>query len=417
MSESDHSTPASSPDPALSASASAGAPAAPRRSGGTGRLLLVVLILMALVLAAALYEQNRQYRVLQADFQRQHDDNVQLIQDAHGQAAQALSLAREQTAQVQDLRGALSATNSQLQELDQALQLMTDSGSDLLLINDIDHLVTIAQQQLSLGGNVANAIISLEAAQAQLARANRPNLAALQQSINGDLDRLRAVATVNLPALSAQLDELSDLIDTAPLLVPDTVATPNQPAAAPAVAPVQQTTTDADAAAPAAVAGWQGWLQDGWHWTQDAAGQVAQDLRGLFDIRRVGDSAALLMSPDQAQRFRDGLKQRTVTAQLALMMHQSRIWKAELDRVVRAIDQRYDMQAESSRQALTLARSLHDTPIEITLPTVGNSLAAIAAARDAEAAQDDGSAPDEPDTPDQNEDDPAVQTPAGAGAV
>ncbi|MGB6008075.1 uroporphyrinogen-III C-methyltransferase [Castellaniella sp.] len=423
MSESDHSTPSSSPDSASPTSAPASAQAAPRQPSGIGRMLLVVLILLALVLGAALYEQNRQYRVLQADFQRQHSENSQLIQDARSQAAQALSMAREQAAQVEDLRNTLDATSNQVQELDQALQLVTDSGSDLLLLNDIDHLVTIAQQQLSLGGNVANAIISLEAAQAQLARANRPNLAALQQSINGDLDRLRAVATINLPALSAQLDQLSGLIGSAPLLVPDTVATAGPAAAAPS-APPAGAAAGQDAGA-ASSTGWQGMLQDGWHWTRDAAAQVGQDLRGLFDVRRVDDSAALLMSPDQALRFREGLKQRAVTAQLALMMHQSRIWKTELDRVARAIDQRYDMRSESSRQALKLVRALLDTPIEVALPTLDNSLAAIAAARDAETAQDDSAAPDDsegaPDAPAQDPADPAVQTPAaaptGAGAV
>ncbi|WP_322999740.1 uroporphyrinogen-III C-methyltransferase [Castellaniella sp.] len=423
MSESDHSMPSSSSDPVSPASALASAQASPRQSSGFGRLLLVVLILLALVLGAALYEQNRQYRVLKADFQRQHSENSQLIQDARSQAAQALSMAREQAAQVDSLRSTLESTSNQVQELDQALQLMTDSGSDLLLLNDIDHLVTIAQQQLSLGGNVANAIISLEAAQAQLARANRPNLAALQQSINGDLDRLRAVATINLPALSAQLDQLSGLIGSAPLLVPDVVAATSHDAAAPAAAPAGAAAgSESDAAASST--GWQGVLQDGWHWTRDAAAQVTQDLRGLLDIRRVGDSAALLMSPDQAQRFREGLKQRAVTAQLALMMHQSRIWKTELDRVAQAIDQRYDMRAESSRQALKLARALHDMPIEIAMPALDNSLAAIAAARDAEAAQDDATpddSDDAPDAPAQNPSDPAVQTPAaapaGAGAV
>ncbi|WP_298016866.1 uroporphyrinogen-III C-methyltransferase [uncultured Castellaniella sp.] len=419
MSESDHSTPSSSSDSASPASALASAQASPRQPSGFGRMLLVVLILLAVVLAAALYEQNRQYRVLRADFQRQHNENSQLIQDARSQADQALSMARKQAAQVEDLRNTLDATSSQVQELDQALQLMTDSGSDLLLLNDIDHLVTIAQQQLSLGGNVANAIISLEAAQAQLARANRPNLAALQQSINGDVDRLRAVATVNLPALSAQLDRLSGLIGSAPLLVPDAAAAAGQPVAETHAAAPTGASSVQDAAA--SETGWRGVLQDGWRWTQAAADRVAQDLRSLFDVRRVGDSAALLMSPDQAQRFREGLKQRAVTAQLALMMHQSRIWKTELDRVAQAIDQRYDMRAESSRQALKLVRALQDTPIEVALPTLDNSLAAIAAARDAEAAQDDGAPDDSGDAPDQNPSDPAVQTPAaapvGAGAV
>ncbi|HUH40907.1 MAG TPA: uroporphyrinogen-III C-methyltransferase, partial [Castellaniella sp.] len=103
---------------------------------------------------------------------------------------------------------ALQAAQDQINDLDQALQLMTDTGTDLLLLNDIDRLVTIAQQQLKLDGNVANAIISLEVAQARLARANRPALASLQQSINGDVDRLRAVIMVDLPELSSRLDRL-----------------------------------------------------------------------------------------------------------------------------------------------------------------------------------------------------------------
>ncbi len=240
MTDTDHSSPAPTPESATPASALATAQAGAGRTRSGGPVLAVVLlVLLALVLGGALYYQNRQYRALRADLQRQHEQSVQLVQETRAQAGQALSLVQEQAARIEDLRGALDTTSSQVQELDQALRMMTDSGSDLLLLNDIDHLVTIAQQQLALGGNVANAIISLEAAQAQLARANRPGLAALQQSINGDLDRLRAVATIDLPALSARIDRLSDLIGTAPLLVPDTAA-PAAGQVAPA-APAQAT--------------------------------------------------------------------------------------------------------------------------------------------------------------------------------
>ncbi|WP_417250988.1 uroporphyrinogen-III C-methyltransferase [Castellaniella sp.] len=412
MSESDQSTPTVSAPSTAPTSALADAQAASRPSGRLGRILLVVVLLLAIALGVGLYEQNRQYRVLKADFEQQHSQNAQLARETSQQAEQALSLARAQAAQVGDLRSALDDTSSQVQELDQALQLMTDSGSDLLLLNDIDHLVTIAQQQLSLGGNVANAIISLEAAQAQLARANRPGLAALQQSINGDIDRLRAVATINVAALSAQLDQLSDWLGSAPLLMPDT-------ATAMATAPTTSSPVQASTVAPAASAhsnsGWQAALQDSWTWVQGAGQQVVHDLKKLFDIRRVDDSAALLMSPDQAQRFREGLKQRAITAQLALMMHQSKIWKSELARIAQALDQRYDMRAETARQALKLARSLHDTTIEISLPTVDNSLAAIAAARDVEAAQE--AAPEAAPDPSEGTNPPAVQSPATDGAV
>ena len=368
---------------------------------------MVMLVVLAVILGAALYYQQRQYRDLHADLLRQHDDSARLARDTQSQAAQALALAKQQASQIEDLRNTLNGANNQIQELDQALQMMTDSGSDLMLLNDIDRLVTIAQQQLGLGGNVANAIVSLEAAQAQLARANRPSLAALQQTLNGDLDRLRAVATINIPALTAQLDRLSDLVATAPLLVPDAAA---QAAPEPAGAAYPAPEAPAHAEAP----GWRHALSRAWGWTRNTASALTFDLRGLFDVRRVDDTAALLMSPDQALRFREGLKQRTVTAQLALMMHQPRIWQTELAQVAKAIDQRYDMHAESSRQALKLARNLHDAPIEIQLPSVDNTLQAIASARDAAAAEDsrqgsgDGGADSDDDAP------PASQSPVAA---
>jgi len=409
MTDTEHS-PSDSPAKPKSSSPQARARNSASRRGGVAAI--VFLIVLALILGAALYYQQRQYRALRADLLKQHEDSVRLVQESQAQASQALALAKQQGKRVEDLGSTLEATNNQVQELEQALQMMTDSGSDLMLLNDIDRLVTIAQQQLGLGGNVANAIVSLEAAQAQLARANRPSLAALQQTLNGDLDKLRAVATINVPALSGQLDHLSDLVSSAPLLVPDAAAQP-EPTPPP---PMKGPAADAAAAQPEQ-AGWRATLARTWNWTRDGAAVIAHDLRGLFDIRRVGDTAALLMSPDQALRFREGLKQRIVTSQLALMMHQPKIWQAELDQVARAIDQRYDMRAESSRQALKIARELHDTAIEIQLPTVDNTLQAIAAAREAAAAEDSRQNPDGADGDGPDDDaQPTSQSPVAAPA-
>jgi uroporphyrin-3 C-methyltransferase len=408
MTDTEHRT---SVPPAESAPSSSGSRTAASASRRGVAAAIVLLVLLALVLGGALYYQQQQYRQLRADLLKQHDDSVRLVQETQSQASQALALAKQQAAQVEDLRSTLDATSNQVQELEQALQMLTDSGSDLMLLNDIDRLVTIAQQQLGLGGNVANAIISLEAAQAQLARANRPSLAALQQTLNGDLDRLRAVATINVPALSGQLEQLSDLVASAPLLVPDAAA---QPVPRPSAGAGAATASAGTPASVSGTAGWRATLMETWAWTRDGAQALAHDLRGLFDIRRVSDTAALLMSPDQALRFREGLKQRTVTAQLALMMHQPKIWQAELEQVARAIDRRYDMHAESSRQALKLARALHDTPIEIQLPTVDNTLQAIAAAREAAAAED--SQQQDPGDDDDSDDDAPTQSPAVAPA-
>src|SRR3546814_11095117 len=123
------------------------------------------------------------------------------VNQALEQAKQALALTQEQSGQISALESSLRQFQGQVDGLDQAFQTLTDRGSDLVLINDVDHLVTIAQQQLQLGGNVANAVISLETAQAQLARAHMPRLASLPQTLNDNFDRLPAALTVCYSAL------------------------------------------------------------------------------------------------------------------------------------------------------------------------------------------------------------------------
>jgi uroporphyrin-3 C-methyltransferase len=309
-------------------------------------------------------------------------------------------------------------SREQFDELIQAFQTLTDSSSDLVLINDVDHLATIAQQQLQLGGNVANAIISLETAQAQLARANRPSLASLQETINGDLDRLRAATPVDVSFLTGQLEELGNLVSAAPLLVPDDAAPEPVPApenAAPAAGP-QSGGVNADAP------WWKQGLQTAQDWSQSAWDSVRQDLGQFITVRRVDDATALLVSPDQATRFRETLRLRVMTAQLALMMRQPKVWQAETEKLVQAVQSRYDSRSPQSRQALKIARQLADTSIDVKLPSVANTLRALESLREA-GADDAGRSPGEQAPPDaqpdpSGDDGPADGTaPAGTEAA
>lgn len=406
MTDSDRSTPSSnvtegtattSAKPSTGkAAASASSPKPPKTRRSPLWIVVLLLIILAALLGAGVWTQHQDVVALRSGLAEQSAEASRAMGQTDARAQQALGLAQRQTEQIAELQAKLDTTQEQLQGLDSALQMMSDSGSDLLLLNDIDHLVTIAQQQLKLGGNVANAIISLEVAQSQLARADRPVMASLQQTINGDVDRLRAVAVIDLPGLSQQLDRLATLVSEAPLLVPD--------AAAPTIASAGSVTTvvvQNEPELPADAPWWQQAMHQTWQWSRTAGSALIQDARGLFEIRRVDDAAALLISPDQALRFREGLRQRTLTAQLALMMHQPKIWRSELEAVAQAVGQRFDTQDARGREAIKLAHQLQDTAIETQLPTVDNSIEAIAALRDTMAAQDranesqDGS-PDEP---------------------
>lgn len=343
---------------------------------------LVIVLLVAAALAAALWYQQQQFKQSSASLAQQVHRGTSAANQAAEQARQALSQLQTQAGQISVLESSLAESKGQVESLEQAFRTLTDSGSDLVLINDVDHLLTIAQQQLQLSGNVANAIISLETAQAQLARANRPGLASLLQTINGDLDRLRAASTIDIALLSTQLDELSALVSEAPLLVPDDAAPAIVESAQP---PVTGGTPDSSNPVDSSAPWWRQALDTAEHWSGNAWSSIRQDLGQFITVRRVDDPTALLMSPDQATRFRENLRLRIMTAQLALMMRQPKVWDAETQALVKALESRYDPKAKQTAQALKLARQMADTSIAVKLPTVDNSVQAVEALREASA--------------------------------
>lgn len=349
-----------------------------RKSGaGPAYALTAVVVVLA---AAGLWYQNSLLEKHKAELQAQLATNINTTEQARQTAQQALALAHRQSDKLAQLEKSFNDSTEQFHDLSQAFQTMTDSGSELVLLNDIDHLATIAQQQLMLGGNVANAIVSLEAAQAQLARANRVGLASLQQTLNGDLERLRAAATVDVASLSRQLDTLSRYVSEAPLLVPDDVA---------GGANTEALDLSSEAVASAELPADAPWWERSWNtvqqWGSSAWRSVSHDLGQFVSIRRVDDAAALLMSPDQAARLRENLRLRIMAAQLAMMMNQSAVWQTELNAVATALEKRFDTQSNQVQQALRLTRQLQDTRIGARLPTVNNTLAAIESLRQAQA--------------------------------
>ncbi|HUH59455.1 MAG TPA: uroporphyrinogen-III C-methyltransferase [Candidimonas sp.] len=375
-------TPGPATTPHAKPSTPASSPAGTKKAGSFLAWAFGIVLLVAILLAAALWYQQQQFKQISVDLASQVQSSSSGASQAVEQARQALSLTQEQTAKIARLEQGLEQSRGHVESLEQAFRTLTDSGSDLILINDVDHLLTIAQQQLQLAGNVANAIISLETAQAQLARANRPGLASLLQTINGDLDRLRAASTIDIALLSDQLDELGALVSEAPLLMPDDAA-PN-PVAAPSNSSEGRPAPSGNES-PAAGSWWEQGLETASGWTRNAWNSIRQDLGQFITVRRVDDHAALLMSPDQATRFRENLRLRIMTAQLALMMRQPKIWKSETDALVKAVESRYDPRSPQTRQALKMARHMADTSIDVKLPTVANSLQAVQALREASA--------------------------------
>jgi uroporphyrin-3 C-methyltransferase len=351
---------------------------------------LVVVVLLALVLVAALWMQRQQFLAAGREIASRLDSVSSALAQTRADTRQALALAQAQSERVAALENSLREAQSQYSALQQAWQDFNDNVSDDVLVNDVERLLTIADQQLRLGGSVSNAIVALETAQSRLARAGRPRYASLQQTINGDLDRLRAVKTIDVAAQAARIDRLVTLVGKAPLLVPDAAAPAGATAAAPGAAPVPPPPAAARPALPADAAWWQRWRAEIASWPERAGAALVRELGDLVRVQRVDEPSALLLSPEQAEQLRSTLRQRLLTVQLALLMRQPDIWKSELDTVVRTLDTYFDRRSADTLAAVGMARELAQTEIKVAVPDVADSLSAVAALRSAGSASSQG---------------------------
>ena len=126
-------------------------------------------------------------------------------------ARRARSPARRRTrcaraqARIAQLEARLAESQSQQLALEALYQDLSRNRDEWQLA-EIEQVLAIASQQLQLAGNVRAALLALQLAEARLARADRPQFVPVRRALARDIERLRALPAVDLPAMSVRLD-------------------------------------------------------------------------------------------------------------------------------------------------------------------------------------------------------------------
>ena len=388
----------SSPQPSVQATAAAPAPAAEyssrgqRKAAGTSWsvTLMIVFLVVALVVGGGAWFSQKRFDSVGREVASQVQSMTAQLIDTKREAKQALALVDAQAKLIVDLQQSVAESKEQFEVLEQAWASFNKGMEDSMLANDIERLVTLASQQLRLASNVNNAVMALETALSTLVRADRPRFAAVQRAISADLDRLRSVPVVDVSALSVRLEALTTLIGRAPLLVPDLAVpnvvaiTPVEPKSnAPVATAVSTASGDTSSNEPSGLdqPWWTIALNKTVLWSKAVAVFMAKELASVVSIQRVNDAQALLMSPEQGSQLRANLRTRVLTAQMALLMHQPSVWRAEIANIEASLVARYDPKAVDTVAALRLARELAAVPILAALPDMTESIAALEAVR------------------------------------
>ena len=357
--------------------APAGGPGEPRVPEGSGLAGLlqkpqnVAILALAVLLALQTYSTHSRFNKLREDVAR----TLQKDNASNAETAQAVRDIKETAKDLQVKVGVLENRQTEAQSQQAALEQMYQDISknrDEWALSEIEQVLSTASQQLQLAGNVQGALIALQNADRSLSRSDKPQFITIRRAIARDIEKLKALPSVDQAGIALRLDNVISLIDTLPLLSDEKPAEPIAPSRvnSPGVA------TSGVAGKPAAPADrtlgqrmletWRNWSHEMW-----------DDIRQLIRVRTVDNPDALMLSPSESYFVRENLKLRLLNARLALLSRNEGTFRDDLNSAQQMLVKYFDTKARSTQAAQALLRQVQANNVTIDVPDLSESLNAV----------------------------------------
>ena len=261
---------------------------------------------------------------------------------------QAQEAVREAQAKLTVLENKIAESQSQQVALEALYQELSRSRDEWALA-EIEQILTVASQQLQLAGNVQAALLALQTAEGRLARSDRPQFIPLRRVLNRDIERLKAAPNLDIAGMALRLDNLIASIDTLPLQFDERTQSAPKPAGAAGANGV-----------------WARVLTEVW-----------DEMKQLVRISYMDRPDAVLLPPTQAYFLRENLRLRLLNARQALLARDPERFRSDLQTATAWVTRYYDTRARSTAAALASLKQLSAGSINVELPTIADSLAAV----------------------------------------
>ncbi len=322
--------------------------------GRPGRALAVLALLLALAAAAFSGWQWLEAQRVKAGLEQDLARRLAEVDRASRETRELAASTRESMRDVEARLGQLEARLAEMQNQRFALETLYQELSrsrDEWTLAEVEQILLVASQQLQLANNVKAALIALEAADARLARSERPQLTQLRRVIARDIEQLKAAPFVDVTGMGLKIERVIEAVDALPL------AMEARPSAE---------TAGESPPAESSDAGWRALAQELW-----------RDLRSMIRIERTGDAEVPLLAPEQAFFLRQNLKLRLLSARHALLARDEKTFRADLLAAREWLRRFFDTRATPVTSALATLDQLAKTEVQIELPDVGASLEAV----------------------------------------
>jgi uroporphyrin-III C-methyltransferase len=308
-----------------------------------------------------------------AVFHTQREDSQRIELDASRRLAQLTTDLGRTQRELADTTARLKQTESRVTDLDGKLAeregdraAIADMYRELSrsvderLLTEVEQILVLGQQQLQLSGNVAGAIAALEAADQRLQRAEKLNSGRLRRAITQDLDRLRALPTVDVAGIAIKLDTLAASIDGLPAAL----------GAGPEPATIRPAGT-APAPSGETAAAWPARL-----WAD-----FRHELSQIIRVRDALPNEVQLLAPKDIQWVRQTLKLRLLSARFHLLARDEANYRADLAAARDLTSRYFDVRAKATIVLQAGIKTLAASPITIGVPDLNGAMSELRAAR------------------------------------
>jgi uroporphyrin-3 C-methyltransferase/uroporphyrinogen III methyltransferase/synthase len=330
------------------------------------RPLPATVAVLAVLLAAQAISSHSRINTLRAEMARSLQKNDAI-------AADTAKLAHDVAAQSKDLQvkvGVLESRQQEAQSQQAALeQLYQDlsKNRDEWALSEIEQVLSTASQQLQLAGNVQGALIALSNADRALSRSDKPQFITIRRAVARDMEKLRALPSVDLAGVALRLDNVIAEVDALPLLADEKPAQPAPPpkakkggAKATTAEPQEMTLGERMTST------WRAWSTEMWN-----------DVRQLVRVRSVDAPEALMLSPTESYFVRENLKLRLLNARLALLSRNESTFRDDLNTAQQTLLKYFDTRARVTQSAQAALRQVQANNLSIEMPTLADSLNAV----------------------------------------
>lgn len=253
----------------------------------------------------------------------------------------------EASARISLLEQKLAESRNQ-QEALQTLYYELANTREERLIAEVEQLMTIANQQLQLAGNIKPALLALQTADSRLQQIDTPQVIQLRKALSDDIQRLQSLPLVDVVGMSVKLENLAESVDKLPLVSDRHPQMPSMQA--------------------------PDWEASSW---SKLAHEVWQDIKNIIRLERIDRPEQPLLAPDQNYFLRENIKLRLLSARIALLQHDEVTYRADLRAAEKWLMEHFDLRESSSKIMLSTIRQLTADNIIIEVPDINKSLTLI----------------------------------------